>query len=144
MPRVARALLAFTLAGVFLESCKNDNATDPLITSAETVAFVVQPANSTVGVMLAPAVQVAFEDFRGNVVANITGDSITISIDRDPGGGTLSGTVTVAAVNCVATFSNLSVSRAGVGYTLDASTPSFPVAMSGAFNVVSASASKRP
>src|SRR5205814_1231419 len=39
----------------------------------------------------------------------------------NPGGGTLSGTTSVTAVNGVATFSTLSINNAGTGYTLVAS-----------------------
>ena len=46
--------------------------------------------------------------------------SVTLAIGTNPGSGTLSGTVTVAAVNGVATFSNLSINKAGTGYTLTA------------------------
>ena len=42
-----------------------------------------------------------------------------MAIGTNPGGGTLSGTTTVAAVAGVATFSNLSINKAGTGYTLD-------------------------
>ena len=37
-----------------------------------------------------------------------------------PGGGTLSGTLTVTVVNGVATFGDLSIDMAGMGYTLHA------------------------
>ena len=43
---------------------------------------------------------------------------MTLSLGNNPGGGTLSGTLTVAAVNGVATFNNLSINAAGSGYTL--------------------------
>ena len=46
--------------------------------------------------------------------------SITVAIGTNPGGGTLSGTTTVAAVSGVATFSTLSINAAGAGYTLNA------------------------
>jgi len=39
---------------------------------------------------------------------------------RQPGGGTLSGTTTLSAVSGVATFSNLSIDKSGAGYTLTA------------------------
>ena len=44
-----------------------------------------------------------------------------MAIGTNPGGGTLSGTTTVAAVAGVATFSNLSIDKVGNGYTLTAS-----------------------
>jgi len=41
-----------------------------------------------------------------------------MAIGQNPGGGTLSGTKTVTAVNGVGTFSDLKIDRAGNGYTL--------------------------
>jgi hypothetical protein len=43
-----------------------------------------------------------------------------IAIGANPVGGTLSGTTTVAAVAGTATFANLSIDKAGAGYTLAA------------------------
>jgi hypothetical protein len=45
---------------------------------------------------------------------------VTLSLGVNPSGGTLSGTLTVTVVNGVATFSDLAIDRAGVGYTLHA------------------------
>src|SRR2546430_17508951 len=46
--------------------------------------------------------------------------NVQVAIEANPGGGTLSGTATVAAVAGVATFSTLSINRTGAGYTLTA------------------------
>ncbi len=43
---------------------------------------------------------------------------------RQPGGGTLAGTLTVAVANGSATFSGLSINKTGVGYTLQATSGS--------------------
>ena len=63
--------------------------------------------------------KVSVEDANGNVVTS-DGSSVTIAIGANPGSGTLGGTLTVAAVNGVATFSDLSINKAGTGYTLTA------------------------
>ena len=47
--------------------------------------------------------------------------TVTLAIASNPGGGTLSGTATATAVGGVATFSGLSIDKAGAGYTLQAS-----------------------
>jgi hypothetical protein len=98
------------------------------------LAFTVQPSNVTTGASIAPAVQVTVEDSSGNIVSTAT-NAITIAIQTNPSGGTLSGTKTVNAVNGVATFSNLSINNAGVGYTLTASATGLTPATSNPFNV---------
>ena len=84
------------------------------------MAFGQSPASAGAGAALSPAVTVQVEDSLGNVVASDS-SSVTIAIGNNPSGGTLSGTRTVAAVNGVATFSNLSINMIGNGYTLVAS-----------------------
>ncbi len=58
----------------------------------------------------------------GNTDVSFTGD-VTVSLGTNPGGGFLGGTLTVGAVNGVASFGDLTVSSAGTGYTLVASAP---------------------
>ena len=71
------------------------------------------------GSTITPPVTVAVEDANGNVVTT-DNSSVTLAIGSgSTGAGTLGGTLTVAAVNGVATFSNLSISAAGT-YTLQA------------------------
>src|SRR5205814_2339659 len=59
------------------------------------------------------------QDAGGNTASGFTGN-ITVAIGTNPSTGTLSGTKTVAAVAGVATFSGLSIDKAGTGYTLTA------------------------
>jgi hypothetical protein len=72
-----------------------------------------------------------------------SGVPITISIAANPGGGMLSGTLT-ALTNWsgTATFSGLSLNKAGAGYTLVASSPGYAGAVSNSFTVTPAVASK--
>src|SRR5581483_8195981 len=58
------------------------------------------------------------------------------AIGNNPAGGTLSGTTIVTVVNGVATFGNLSIDKAGNGYTLTASSGLLAGATSASFNVV--------
>ena len=53
------------------------------------------------------------------------GTPVTVSIQANPGGGTLSGTTTVDSSNGVADFGNVQINNAGVGYDLVASAPDF-------------------
>jgi len=95
------------------------------------VAFTQQPTNVQPGNAISPAVTVSVEDAFGNVIAS-NGSSITISLASGP--GVLSGTLTVAAVNGVATFSNLRLNATG-SYTLNATDGSLTSGTSAGFTV---------
>src|SRR4029077_13614224 len=84
---------------------------------ASELVFTVEPSNATAGVAIAPAVQVTARDAQGNSETAFTGN-VTVALGANPGGGTLAGTAAMAAVGGVATFSNLSINRAGTGYPL--------------------------
>src|SRR5207244_57604 len=103
--------------------------------AAAKLASTPQRRTSAPGAAITPAVQVAVQDAQGNTVTTAT-TSITLAIGTNPASGTLAGTTTVAAVNGVATFSNLSIDKAGTGYTLTASATGLTGATSSAFNVV--------
>ena len=92
----------------------------PQLVGPTQLAFGQSPTSAGASASLSPAVTVLVEDSLGNVVASDT-SSVTMAIGNNPGGGTLSGTLTVAAVNGVATFNNLSINKTGSGYTLVAS-----------------------
>lgn len=105
------------------------------------LAITIQPPSTTAGVAFAPAVAVVIQDASGNTVTIAT-NNVTVAIGTNPAGGTLSGTLTIAAVNGVAVFSNLSIERAGAGYTMTASAPDLTGATSGPFSITAAAASK--
>ena len=99
------------------------------------LGFFVQPSNDTAGSPISPAVQVEVLDAAGNRVTTDT-RNITVAILDNPGGGTLSGTKTVAASAGVASFSNLSIDKAGTGYTLVAtSSPALTSVTSADFDI---------
>src|SRR5204863_346257 len=87
--------------------------------TATALVFSVEPTNTVAGAAITPAVQITAQDGNGNTAAGFTGN-ITVAIGTNPSSGTLSGTKTVAAVAGVATFSGLSIDKAGTGYTLTA------------------------
>jgi hypothetical protein len=108
----------------------NVTATDTVtgsITGAATVAvspaaadhllFLQRPTDTAAGQTIGPVI-VAVVDAFGNVETGDNCDTITLSLGTNPSGGTLNGTLTVTVVNGVATFSDLSIDLAGVGYTL--------------------------
>ncbi|WP_224247027.1 S8 family serine peptidase [Hyalangium gracile] len=108
--------------------------------AAAKLAFSAQPSNTAAGATIAPAVKVSILDAFGNLVPSAT-SSVTLALEANPSGGTLSGTTTAAAVNGVATFANLTVDKAGTGYSLRASSGAF-TATSASFNVATGPAAR--
>ncbi len=102
------------------------------------IVFSVQPSNTVAAATITPAVQVTIQDAFGNTASD--NSNVVISMGTNPGGGTLSGTLTVAAVNGVASFSTLSINKSGTGYTLNATCNSFSVITSSAFNITAGTA----
>lgn len=120
-------------------------ATSTLITigagGATKLAFGVQPTNTAAGSAISPAVTVLVQDASGNTVAGAT-NTVTIALGANPGSSTLSGTLSVNAVNGVATFADLSLDKVGTGYTLAASSSGLTGATSATFNVPAGSATQ--
>ncbi|MGQ0506637.1 MAG: PKD domain-containing protein, partial [Myxococcaceae bacterium] len=104
---------------------------------AARLSFSVQPGDTVAGASLAPALQVRVEDTNGNLVTS-SSVGITLTLGNNPSGGTLAGTLTVSAVNGVASFSDLSLNLAATGYTLTANTPGLSAATSAPFNIAGA------
>jgi hypothetical protein len=102
--------------------------------AATQVAFVVVPSTGTAGAPLTPSVQVAVQDALGNVVTSFSG-TITLALGANPAGGTLSGTSSRTTSAGVATFSDLSLDKAGTGYTLVASATALTQATSAALAI---------
>lgn len=96
-------------------------AFDILPGAATQLVFTVQPTNTVAGAAIAPAVRVEAQDALGNTDVNFA-EPVRIGIGTNPAGGTLSGSTELKATQGVATFSNLSINKAGSGYTLVAST----------------------
>jgi hypothetical protein len=90
--------------------------------AADHILFVQPPTDTPAGQTLSPVV-VEVVDVFGNVVTNYSG-MVTLSIGVNPSGGTLSsasGMLTMSFSGGLATFSDLSIDQAGMGYTLHAS-----------------------
>ncbi len=101
---------------------------------ATQLAFTVEPTTTIVASSIMPAVQVAIQGALGNLVAGAT-DPVTVAIGTNPGGGTLSGTVTVDAVAGVGSFTDLTIDQVGTGYTLVATSGSLSSATSATFAI---------
>ncbi len=103
--------------------------------AATILVFSVQPSTATTNANLAPAVKVAAQDALGNVATGYNGN-VTVNLGANPGGSTLSGTRTLAAVNGVATYQALSLNNTGTGYTLTAAAGGLTGATSALFNII--------
>src|SRR5205807_215292 len=102
--------------------------------TATQLAFTVQPSNTVAGAAISPVVQVTALDPAGNPAPGFTG-SVTVALGTNPGGATLGGTTTVAAVNGVASFSPLTLDKTGTGYALTATATGLTPATSSGFNI---------
>src|SRR2546422_10951555 len=106
---------------------------------AAQVAFTVQPSSTTAGTIITPAVRVTVQDAFADRVTSFPGGrpTVTVAIGNNPGGGTLSGTtsrLTGTGGNAgIATFNDLSIDKAGEGYTLTSATGGLTPATSAAF-----------
>ena len=127
------------------------NLVIPQLVGGTQLAFGQQPTATGAGSTISPAITVLVEDSLGNVVTS-DNSNVTLSLGSNPSGGTLSGTLTVAAVHGVATFNNLSINDPGGGYTLiarDTISGSALTATSAAFTIgtppgIAASAAAAP
>ncbi len=105
--------------------------------TAAKLVFTAQPsANNTAGVAFAAQPVCAVQDASGNTVTT-SNATVTVAITTATGtaGAALSGNTTVSGVNGVATFSELSIDKAGNGYTLTAASPGLVSSSSIAFDV---------
>src|SRR5205814_1571117 len=99
------------------------------------LAFTQPPPQTTkAGAAIVRPVQIAALDAAEHVVQGFTG-AIGLALEPASNGGTLSGGDPVNAVNGIATFANLSINKAGTGYTLRATAPPLTDATSSAFAV---------
>ena len=89
----------------------------PWTTMPAALAFTAQPSVCMGLVPISPPIQVSVLDGNGNLVTSAT-NTVTLSLGANPGAATLAGTLTVSAVNGVATFTGLTISQGGTGYTL--------------------------
>ena len=108
---------------------------------AARLRFATRPVGAVAGNSFTPPVDVLVEDALGNLVTS-TNAVVSLSLGANPGGGTLLGTTSVAAVGGMASFPDLRLRFAGTGYTLVAASQLFTPATSAAFDVAPAPASR--
>ncbi|MEO5567433.1 MAG: hypothetical protein ABIR92_03015, partial [Gemmatimonadaceae bacterium] len=104
---------------------------------ATSLQFKVQPSNAVEVSAISPSVEVKIVDALGGTVTTAT-NVVTLAIGTNPSSGSLSGTLSVAAVNGVAIFSGISINNVGNGYTLTAASTGLTGATSSAFNITAA------
>jgi uncharacterized repeat protein (TIGR01451 family) len=109
--------------------------------TATRLEFVQEPTGAQAGAMITPAVTVRAANDLDATDTSFEG-AVTIAIGTNPGGGTLSGTTTVTAVDGVATFGDLAIDRAGSGYTLAATAGGLSSATSDPFDITPGVASR--
>ena len=104
------------------------------VAAAVATQLVVVPPNGPFLVGSPFRVTVDAEDAHGNLATTYSG-SVTLALAGNPGGATLGGTITANAVKGVTTFTGVTVSAPGVGYTLKASATGLTAGVSSAFTV---------
>lgn len=119
------ATLSFALLGC--------DSTSPR--AATLLSFTVQPPSAVVSTQSLGDVHVTLLNALGQV-ATATGYQVSISLSASDTAAHLAGTTSVSAVDGVATFSDLSVARAGSGFRLVARVTGLDSAMSQPFTVM--------
>ena len=109
-------------------------ATCTATSEATRLVFVQYPDGGFENVPFATQPVVRAEDDDGNLAVNFNG-VVILYLANNPAGGALQGSLVTNAVNGVAAFSGVSISKAGENYQLAAIAASLEPAVSGSFNV---------
>ena len=135
---VSLALLVLTVSAC---SGSNDGSTSPDTKGATQLVITVSPSNIIAGEQFARPVQVELRDAAGAVVTTSAQVSLALT-GADAAGATITGNTTVNAVNGVASFPGITVTRFGFEYRLVASSGTLTSEPSGAFTVASGPATR--
>lgn len=103
--------------------------------AAARLVFAQQPTGTLVNAPFLPSVRVIAVDAFDNVASTDSSDVVTIRLLNNPGGAKLAGVATVRVNNGQAVFSDLKLNKPGHDYTLAATAPGLPLAVSTAFDV---------
>lgn len=135
--QMANGLDASTFAEGNLYSSILGDLTDLLQRAgAVSLAFNQLPTAASAGATLLPAVTVEVRDGLNRPISTARHSyQVAIAFANNPTGATLSGTTMVNSVNGVATFADLSIDRAGSGYTLVATAVGLSTPPSGSVTV---------
>ena len=102
-----------------------------------------EPSDTDNGSLMAPAITVEIRDALNNLVTDAT-NNVTLAFGTDPSGGsaTIGGTITVAAVGGIATFSDIEIDEVQTGYTFDFTSTGLTSATSILFDITQAPATQ--
>ena len=136
----------FTVHAVRGANCQGNGNVDVsgnlvVFGAATKLVYGQQPSNTPGGGIITPPATVRVLDANNNLVAN-SGASIQIALQNNPGSGTLAGSLTLAAIGGIATFSDLSIDKIGTGYTLRATSGALTGVTSSGFNITLGTAVK--
>ncbi len=121
----------------------NSNNVTVTAGAANKLGITTQPAGGASGAALATQPVIAIQDAQGNTVTSDNSTQVTVAIFSGAG-GTLGGTLTVTAVNGIATLTNVTLTgTTGTNYVLRfTSSPVLTAVNSNNLQVTSGSASK--
>jgi hypothetical protein len=134
------ALIRRSLSLLVAAAACGQNVSDSSKTQTPaSLAITQQPSTTTAGSPIAP-IKIVVRDANG---ATVEGASVpvTIAIANSPGGGTppsLNGTTTISSSGGGATFSGLSINKAGSAYTLSVSSAGLTGATTVGFDIAPA------
>jgi hypothetical protein len=132
--------LTLDYAGVYFFNATAPGVTgptssNPLTVTAASASQLVVPYLSTDIATGEPfTLQVTARDPNGNLDSTFKG-KVTLALATNPGGATLGGNLSATAVGGLATFSGLSISKPGSGYTLQATSSGLAMGIGPAFDV---------
>jgi hypothetical protein len=123
----------------FHSGALTDTATKSVLVTASRVAFTTSPAGGA-----SNAAWGAILEIRDETGAKVTTSTATIvlSIGTNPSAGALSGCTGLTAVAGVVTVTGCKIDKAGVGYTLIATSSGLTSGTSGAFTITAGAANK--
>ena len=108
-------------------------------TTGQLVVTQQPPGSVSAGRMFGLTVEV--DDSSGNIETSFNG-TVTVALANNPGGASLGGTLTVTANQGVASFSDLSLTKAASGYTILVSGNTLGATTTSAFTVTPLAASQ--
>ena len=126
----------YVVTAVFATWTASTTSSPVTVVNPAQLSFLTPPADAAAGEMIDPPVVVTLLSAAGDPVAR-GGTEVTLLLGSNPGSGALSGTTTLnTQADGTASFDTLAINRAGVGYTLVATSPDLTSTTSAPFTVL--------